>query len=141
MQMIKNEPHWEKGDFDKLINSLSKEDSVKRHEIRYALFRVKTEEAGGNPAEPEHKSISDYIQTIEGSGIPSQFSDSWDIGAVTPEIEIVNRLWSIYQEHDQLMRRVSVELDKKDNPQTLAIKASALEKKEARRFKKEQKGK
>ena len=139
--MINNRPHWERGDFDKLVNSLSKDDAKKRHDIRYGLFRVKTELSGGNKAEKEHWDIANAMQSVEENCIPSQFSDSWDIGSVSPDIEIVKRVWSIYQEHDQLMRRISVEMTKTDTPETVAIKASTLEKKEAARFKKEQKDK
>lgn len=141
MQMIKNEPHWERGDFQVLINSLSTDDAKKRHDIRYALFRVKNQLDGEAPAEKNHWTIAEGIQEMKASGSLETFADVWDIGKVNPDVLIVKRLWSVEQEHDQLMYRISVPIEKADTPQSLAIKAEALEKREKRRFKKEQKRK
>ena len=139
MQMIKDEEHWERGDFIKLINSLSKDDAAKRHEIRYALFRIKTEIDDGVKAEKSHHAIGEMIQQFKGAGPPVDFANEWDVGAVSPDICVVKRMWSIYQEHDQLMRRIAVPIERNDTPETLARKVAAMEKREARRFKKEQK--
>lgn len=141
MQMVNNEPHWERGDFTKLIDSLSKDDSQKRHDIRYALFRIKNQLEGGCDADEKHHEIGRMIQTFEGVGTPVTFANVWDIGSVSPGIEIVKRLWSVEQEHAQLMARVSVTVDKTDTPESLAKKAQAFSKKQARRYKQEQSNK
>jgi hypothetical protein len=139
MQTIKDEEHWERGDFLKLINSLSKDDAAKRHEIRYALFRIKTEIDGGVKADKPHHAIGEMVQQFKGAGAPAEFASEWDVGAVSPDIVVVKRMWSIYQEHDQLMRRVAVPIERNDTPETLARKVAAMEKREAKRFKREQK--
>ncbi len=137
MQEIKGELHWERGDFLYLIKNLSKDDARKRHEIRYALFRIVTELEGGNKAEDIHWEISDMIQTIKGAGEPASFADVWDVGRVSPEITIVNRLWSVHEEHDQMVKRVTVTLEKHDTPESLARKEQVAQDREARRVKRE----
>ena len=139
MKKIKNEEHWERGDFDALIDSLSKEDSEKRHTIRYALFRVQNEYFGnGNVAEKEHDIIATEICAMEDAGDVKSFAHEWDVGAVSPKIFIVKRMWSIYQEHEQLMKRIAVPVTKNDTPETLAAKAKVVEDKEKKRFKAEE---
>jgi len=126
MQKIKSIDHWERGDFDKLKDSLSKDDSQKRHDIRYAMFRCQNERGGGAKAEKKHWEIAKMILAMEGAENVENWADGWDIGAVNPKIQIVKRLWSIYQEHSQLMRRVTVVVEKGDTPETLAQKANDI---------------
>lgn len=137
MQEIKGEQHWERGDFLYLIKRLSKDDAQKRHDIRYALFRIKTEINGGNKAEAIHWEISDMIQTLKDSGDSMLFADDWDVGKVSPEITIVKRVWSVEEEHNQLMKRVTVVIEKHDTPESLAKKEQLVKEKEARRVKRE----
>jgi hypothetical protein len=146
METINNMVYWERGDFKLLQKNLTPEQSIKRHDTRYALFRVQTELNGGNKAEPEHHKISRKILKYEGVGHMLEFAIKWDIGAVAPDFEIVQRLWSIFQEHNQMMNRVAVTIEKGDTAETLAKKEYAVKKKETKRKKaeakkaKEQKG-
>lgn len=135
MQTMNNEIYWERGDFIKLIDSLSKEDSKKRHEIRYALFRVKNQLSGGETAEKFHHVIVDHIKKLNGVGTVKSFAEVWDISKVSPKIVIVKRLWSIYQEHDQLIKKVAVTLEKSDTPEMIAKKIVVMEKKMTRKKK------
>jgi len=132
METINGEVFWERGDFTLLINRLSPEQSVKRHDCRYALFRVQTELNGGNIAEPEHHKVSRGILKRENVGHMLDFAKTWDIGSVDPDYEIVKRLWSIHQEHNQMMNRVAVAIAKGDTAETLSEKEQASKRKEAR---------
>jgi len=139
MQQIKGEDFWERGDFDYLIKHLSKDDARLRHEIRYALFRVKNEleHENNNKADEEHWVIANKIGDLKESGSFETFADSWDISHVTPRITIVKRLWGIHQEHDQMMHRLAVTVEPSDTPITLAEKEAAAQRKEERLKKKE----
>lgn len=132
METINNVTYWERGDFTLLIKSLSPEQSKRRHETRYAMFRAQTELNGGNKADPEHWETVRHILTYEGTGHTLEFADSWDIGHVDPDFQIVQRLWSIHQEHRQLMNRITVTVEKNDTVETLARKEHEAARKEKR---------
>jgi len=139
MEQIKGKDFWERGDFKYLIKHLSKDDARLRHEIRYALFRVQNElEAEThNKAEKEHWAIAEDILKLKGATSVETFAKDWDISQVSPEITIVNRLWGVHEEHDQMMKRLAVPVESGDTPITLAKKEEAIKRKEARLEKKE----
>lgn len=143
MQVINGEKHWEKGDFSLLEKEIREAGYYEeRHKLRYAMFRLKTETSGGNPAELSHWEIWDNrIKDIlpDDKFEISNFAEKWDIARVHPQIQIVRRLWSVEQEHAQMMNRISVEVTKADTPETLQIKAKRLEEIEKRRLKREEK--
>lgn len=139
METIKGVVYWERGDFTFLIKGLSPEQAKKRHDARYALFRVQTELEGGNKAEPKYWKIAQKIMKYEGAGSALEFAKQWDIGAVEPDFEIVQRLWTIYQEHNQMMNRVTVTIQKGDTAETLAKKEHAAMEKEKKKKKVEAK--
>jgi hypothetical protein len=139
VETINSTTYWERGDFTLLIKSLSPEESKKRHDARYALFRVQTEMEGGNKADPEHHLLMRKVLKYEGAGHIIDFAKTWDIGAVDPDYEIVQRLWTIHQEHNQMMNRITVTIQKGDTAESLAKKEHAVMKKEERRKKKEAK--
>ena len=139
MQKIKGMVYWERGDFLYLIKHLSKEDARLRHKLRYALFRVQNELADvkNNKADNGHHKIAKKIQALKGAGDIKTFADVWDISHVTPKITIVNRLWSVHEEHNQMVKRVTVTVEKQDTPITLAKKEQTAQVREKRRLKKE----
>ena len=139
MEVINNTTYWERGDFSLLIKNLSPEQHTKRHDCRYALFRVQTELTGGNKAEPEHHKVMRKILKYDGTGNMLDFAKTWDIGHPDPDFEIVQRLWSIHQEHNQMMNRVTVTIAKGDTAETLAKKEHAVMEKEKRHVKREAK--
>jgi len=139
METINGIVYWERGDFTLLIKSLSPEESVKRHDCRYALFRAQTEFNGGNKAEPKHLEIMRKILNYKGTGDILDFAKTWDVGHPEPDFEIVQRLWSIHQEHNQMMNRVTVTIAKSDTAETLAKKEHAIMEKEKRHVKREAK--
>jgi len=140
MEQIKGEDFWERGDFKYLIKHLSKDDARLRHKIRYALFRCQNElEAEThNKADKEHWDIANAILKMKGATSVEAFANDWDISQVSPEITIVNRLWGVHEEHDQMMKRLAVPVEAGDTPITLATKEAAVKKKEERLVKKEQ---
>ena len=89
METINKVVYWERGDFTLLIKNLTPAQSKKRHDARYAMFRVQTELGGGNKAEPEHWKIARKILKYEGAGDALQFALQWDISYVDPDYEIV----------------------------------------------------
>ncbi|NOQ18064.1 MAG: hypothetical protein GQ507_02335 [Dehalococcoidales bacterium] len=133
METINGVVYWERGDFTLLIKGLSPEQAKKRHDARYAMFRVQTELEGGNKAEPEHQQFARKILKYEGAGQAVDFAKEWDIGRVDPDFEIVQRLWTIYQEHSQMMNRITVTIQKGDTAETLAKKEHEAMKRESRR--------
>jgi hypothetical protein len=148
METINSTTYWERGDFTLLSKSLSPAQYEKRHAMRYGLFRVQTELNGGNKAEPEHHELSRLILTYKDVGHMLDFAKTWDVGHVDPDYEIVQRLWSIHQEHNQMMNRITVTIQKSDTVETLARKEhKAMEKEkrlvkaEAKKAKKDKRGK
>lgn len=140
MQKLKGKDFWERGDFSYLIKHLSKEDARLRHKIRYALFRVQNEldAETNNKADKEHWEIAEKIKELGGAGEFKDFAKEWDISQVSPRILVVNRLWGIHEEHDQMMKRLVVNVERGDTPITLAKKEHSAMKKEKRLKKKEQ---
>ena len=148
MEIINKITYWERGDFTLLIKNLTPAQAKKRHDARYAMFRVQTEAEGGNKAEPEHWDMARKILKYEGAGHTLDFAKTWDIASVDPDYEIVQRLWTIYQEHTQMMNRVTVTIQKGDTVETLARKEhdvmqkeARLKKAEAKRAKEQKRGK
>lgn len=97
---------WERADFISLLQILSIEDRKKRHDIRYACFRVQNYISGGAKAEKKHITLSKKIEKLDGFEGWEKFAVTWDISTVTP-IVLVKRKWSVFEEWDQTLKRVT----------------------------------
>lgn len=76
---------------------------------RYALFRVQTMLNGGANAEPDHLQIaSDLESSITDLGGVKQFAIVWDLDPLTEAV--IERDKSVWQAHDEVMSRASVQL-------------------------------
>jgi len=100
---------WTNTDFDGLVTSLSSEDKMLRHDIRYACFRIQKEKEDGTKAEEKHHKIGNQVEKIDGFGGWNNFAITWDISTPNP-IAIVSRKWSIYEEWNQTLMRITVPL-------------------------------
>ena len=98
--------YYTNADFEAIRHALDTAGRKRRHDIRYACFRVQGELAGGNAAESEHHAIAREVEALPGFDGWEKFAVTWDISTPDP-IVIVPRLWSIYQEWDQTIRRVA----------------------------------
>lgn len=107
---MKKEKLWEKSDFEKLkMETLSKEDLRKRHQLRYACFRLQKEVLEGVECPEKHKELAQQVEKIEGFEGWNKFAVTWDISTPDPMV-IVKRMWSIEQEHQQMLERVALDL-------------------------------
>ena len=105
---------WEKADFALLIRGLNVADRKKRHDTRYACFRMQTHCAGGNKAEKSHIAITKKIEKLNGFEGWRKFALTWDVSTVSP-IKLVKRKWSIYEEWNQTIKRVAEPLPGEGN--------------------------
>lgn len=97
---------WSKSDFEHLLQVVLTKDQLKlRHNIRYACFRRQKELNDGVKCPKEMKDLVKPIEQIEGFEGWENFAVTWDISHPDP-ITIVKRLWSIQQEHEQMLERV-----------------------------------
>ena len=96
---------WEKADFESLKNKvLTKEQLKLRHALRYACFRVQKEIIEGVECPDEYKSLVKPLESMDGFTNWRDFAATWDISTPDP-IVIVERMWSIEQEHQQMLER------------------------------------
>ena len=103
--MAKKDKLWQKSDFDELKeNKLTKPQLKLRHEIRYACFRVQKEVVEKVKCPDELKNKIKSIEGMEGFDSWKNFAITWDISTPDP-IAIVKRMWSIEQEHNQMLER------------------------------------
>jgi len=110
--MAKKDKLWQKADFDQLKDQvLTKEELRMRHNLRYAAFRVQKELIEGIKCEKEYKDLVKPIEKMEGFDGWENFAETWDIAHPNP-IVLVKRMWSIYQEHDQMLERAAIPLPK-----------------------------
>lgn len=97
---------WTKTDFDKLKEEiLTKEELKLRHDLRYACFRIQKEINEGVECPQEMKDLVKSIEDMEGFEGWQNFAVTWDISHPDP-ITVVQRMWSIEQEHEQMLERV-----------------------------------
>ena len=97
---------WEKADFTFLLHDMSVADRKRRHDVRYACFRMQTYCAGGNKPEKNHLTLAKKIEKLNGFEGWGKFALTWDVSTASP-IKLVKRKWSIYQEWNQTMMRVA----------------------------------
>ena len=97
---------WERADFAILLQGMNTEDRRKRHDIRYACFRMQTYNGGGIRAEKNHISLAKKIEKLDGFEGWGKFAATWDVSEVSP-IKLVKRKWSIHEEWKQTMIRVA----------------------------------
>ena len=97
---------WEKADFELLLRGMDTADRKKRHDVRYACFRMQTHQQGGEKPKKEHLAIAKKIEKLNGFEGWETFAVTWDVSKVSP-IKLVKRKWSIHQEWGQTMRRVA----------------------------------
>lgn len=97
---------WERTDFLALLDGMDAVERKKRHDVRYACFRMQTYSSGGEKAEKKHLSLAKKIEKLDGFGGWGKFARTWDISTALP-IKLVQRKWSIYEEWNQTLRRVS----------------------------------
>lgn len=101
---------WTGIELDILREGLSQKDKKKRHETRYACFRMQTEGNGGATADKEHYKIAKKIEKLDGFGGWKNFAVTWDVSTPDP-IVLIKRKWSIHQEWNQVLERVAVPLE------------------------------
>lgn len=101
--------HWEKADFNLLLHSMSNEERKKRHDIRYACFRMQTNTMGGSKPEKKHQTLAKKIEKLKGFEGWDNFAVTWDVSMVTP-IVLVKRKWSVLEEWNQTLKRVTMQL-------------------------------
>ena len=105
---------WEKSDFERLKDKeLTVPQRKMRHELRYACFRVQKELLEGNKCPKEYWDKVKPIQKLDGFEGWEKFAKTWDIAHPDPPT-IVKRMWSIEQEHNQMMERISIPLPMKN---------------------------
>ena len=97
---------WERADFALLLRNMSIPDRKKRHDVRYACFRMQTYSSGGNKADKKHITLAKKIEKLDGFEGWGKFALTWDVSNMSP-IKLVKRKWSIYEEWNQTMRRVA----------------------------------
>ena len=108
--MSKKEKLWQKADFDNLKETvLTKEQLKLRHTLRYASFRMQKELIEGVECPKEYKELVSQIETLDGFEGWKNFAVTWDISTPDP-IVIVKRMWSIEQEHNQMLERTAKQL-------------------------------
>jgi len=100
---------WTNAELDGLRNGLSMADKTKRHGVRYACFRVQNELNGGAKADKEHYKIAKKVEKLDGFGGWKSFAVTWDVSTPNP-IVLIRRKWSIYEEWDQTLERITVPL-------------------------------
>jgi hypothetical protein len=101
---------WTNSDFDSLVKTMNRKDRALRHEVRYACFRFQKELAEGKKAEQSHHKIAKQVEAAKGFAGWNKFGITWDISTPNP-ITIVERKWSIYEEWNQVVNRVTVPLE------------------------------
>lgn len=86
---------------------------------RYALFRVQNFLGGGAMADPEHVAIAQEVEAdvAELGGI-QEFAKKWDIDPLTGRVVARDR--SVWQAHEEFMRRVAPEIGSREALQMAA---------------------
>jgi hypothetical protein len=104
---MKNKELWERADFEELKNNvLTREELKKRHDIRYACFRVQKELAEGVKCPKKLHKLVQPLEELKGFEGWRNFAVTWDVSTPDPPT-IVKRMWSIEQEHEQMLERSS----------------------------------
>lgn len=106
VQLIKHEK------LEKLRDELKAKDFEKFLEykaVRYALFRVQTFLNGGCAPKAEHMEIAErYEKDIITLGGIKSFAIDWDINPKSGKV--IRRDKSVWQAHEEFMRRAAVQL-------------------------------
>ena len=108
--MAKKIKLWQKADFEELKEKQLDVSQLKlRHDVRYACFRIQKERVEGVECPEELKNLVKEIEDVEGFEGWRNFAVTWDISTPDP-IQVVKRMWSIEQEHNQMLERVALDL-------------------------------
>lgn len=106
--MAKKDKLWQKSDFEALKEKELNTSQLRlRHDVRYACFRVQKELVEGVECPDELKDKVKEVEDMEGFEGWRNFAITWDISTPDP-IQIVKRMWSIEQEHNQMLERVAI---------------------------------
>ncbi len=108
--MAKKDKLWQKSDFEALKEKELNTSQLRlRHDVRYACFRVQKELVEGVECPDELKDKVKEVEGMEGFEGWKNFAVTWDISTPDP-IQVVKRMWSIEQEHNQMLERVAIPL-------------------------------
>jgi hypothetical protein len=91
--------------------------------LRYWCFRIRTATVEEKPIPKYPKGLKKFVEGLPGFAGWHKFATSWDIVGDNPFM-IVIRLTSVWEDWDQVMRRVAIPIDA--TPEEVAARVAAL---------------